>query len=77
MFAAALIVFRESLEASLIIGIMAAATRGISFRGRWMFAGVFAGLLVARVVALTMGGMSDMAEGMGQEEFNARLLYPS
>lgn len=74
MFAAALIVFRESLEASLIIGIMAAATRGISFRGRWMFAGVFAGLLGATVVASTMGVISDMAEGMGQELFNAVVL---
>ena len=74
MFAAALIVFRESLEAALIISIMAAATRGIPSRGRWMLAGVLAGLCGATVVAAGMGAMSDMAEGMGQELFNAAIL---
>lgn len=74
MFAAALIVFRESLEASLIISIMAAATRGIPVRGPWMLAGVFAGLLGATVVASGMGAISEMAEGMGQELFNAVVL---
>lgn len=74
MFAAALIVFRESLEAALIISIMAAATRGIPARGRWMLAGVLAGLCGATVVAAGMGAMSDMAEGMGQELFNAAVL---
>ena len=74
MFAAALIVFRESLEAALIISIMAAATRGIPARGRWMLAGVVAGLCGATIVAAGMGAMSDMAEGMGQELFNAAVL---
>jgi high-affinity iron transporter len=32
MFGAALIVFRESLEAALLIGIIAAATRGLPQR---------------------------------------------
>ena len=36
MFAAAVIVFRESLEAALIISIMLAATRGIDERGKWV-----------------------------------------
>ena len=36
MFAAAIIVFREVLEAALIIGIIAAATRSIPRRGRWL-----------------------------------------
>ncbi|HEY8708623.1 MAG TPA: iron permease, partial [Burkholderiaceae bacterium] len=36
MFTAALIVFRESLEAALFIGIVAAATRGVAGRARWL-----------------------------------------
>ena len=74
MFAAALIVFRESLEAALIISIMAAATRGIAGRGRWIVAGVLAGLLGAALVASSMELISGMASGMGQELFNASVL---
>lgn len=74
MFAAALIVFRESLEAALIISIMAAATRGILGRARWIAAGVAAGLAGAALVASSMEAISDMASGMGQELFNAGIL---
>lgn len=74
MFAAALIVFRESLEASLIISIMAAATRGIPSRGRWIFAGIFAGLAGAALLASSMELISNMASGIDQELFNAGIL---
>lgn len=74
MFAAALIVFRESLEAALIIGVMAAATRGIPRRERWMGAGLVAGLLGAVAVASSMGAISNWADGAGQELFNAGVL---
>jgi high-affinity iron transporter len=74
MFAAALIVFRESLEAALIISIMFAATRGIPSRGRWTLAGVLAGFAGAALVASGMGFISSMASGMGQELFNAAVL---
>lgn len=74
MFAAALIVFRESLEASLIISIMVAATRGIPARARWIVGGMLAGLFGAALVASSMELISDMASGMGQELFNAAIL---
>jgi len=74
MFAAALIVFRESLEASLIISIMTAATRGIPSRGRWLVSGVLAGLVGATLVASSMEAISNWASGMGQELFNAAIL---
>ncbi|NMM08824.1 MAG: iron permease [Polaromonas sp.] len=74
MFAAALIVFRESLEASLIISIMAAATRGIPSRARWIVTGILAGLTGAALVASSMGLISNLASGMGQELFNAGIL---
>ncbi|WP_309678350.1 FTR1 family protein [Polaromonas sp.] len=74
MFAAALIVFRESLEASLIISIMFAATRGIPSRARWVVAGILAGLTGAALVASSMELISSTASGMGQELFNAAIL---
>lgn len=74
MFAAAIIVFRESLEAALIIGVMAAATRGIPRRERWIAGGLVAGLLGAVAVASSMSAMSEWAGGAGQELFNAGVL---
>ena len=71
MFAAALIVFRESLEAALIIGVMAAATLGIPGRLRWIGGGVLAGMVGAVLVASGMEAISNLASGIGQEMFNA------
>jgi high-affinity iron transporter len=74
MFSAAIIVFRESLEAFLIISIMVAATRGISHRGKWIAGGVLIGLLGSAVVASGMERISNVADGMGQELFNVAIL---
>jgi high-affinity iron transporter len=74
MFAAAIIVFRESLEAALIISIMMAATRGIAQRGRWVVGGVLLGLIGAALVASSMGAIANWADGMGQEFFNVGVL---
>lgn len=74
MFGTALVVFREVLEAALIIGIVAAATRGIEGRMRWIVGGVGAGLLGALLVAAGAEAIAGWAEGMGQELFNATIL---
>src|SRR5207253_266517 len=74
MFGTALIVFREVLEAALIIGIVAAATRGIPGRNRWIGAGLAAGLIGSLFVAFGAERISHLAEGMGQELFNATIL---
>lgn len=74
MFAAAIVVFRESLEAALIISIMMAATRGIPMRGRWVGGGVVLGLIGAAVVASSMEMISNLADGVGQELFNVAIL---
>lgn len=74
MFASALIVFREVLEAALIVGIVAAATRGIPRRSRWILGGVALGIVGALAVAGAADAMSRFAEGMGPELFNATIL---
>jgi high-affinity iron transporter len=74
MIATAIIVFREVLEAALIIGIVAAATRAVPGRSRWLAAGVVAGLVGAGAVALGTGRIAEWASGMGQELFNATIL---
>jgi len=74
MFGTALIVFREVLEAALIVGIVAAATRGIAGRGRFIIAGLALGIVGSLVVAGAAEFISKLAEGMGQELFNASIL---
>jgi high-affinity iron transporter len=74
MFGTALIVFRETLEAALIVGIVAAATRGIPGRFRWIASGIGAGILGSLLVAAGAGVLSQLAQGMGQELFNASIL---
>lgn len=50
MFTAALIVFREVFEIAIIISVILAATRQVSYRGFWIGCGIAAG---AAVVSLT------------------------
>ena len=69
-----LLVFREVLEAALIISIVAAATRGVARRGAWIGSGIAAGVLGAVLVAFFAGAIADTMEGMGQEWFNAIVL---
>jgi high-affinity iron transporter len=69
-----LIVFREVFEAGLIVGIVMAVTAGVAGRGRWVAAGVAAGVIGACMVALFTGGLSELFGGTGQEVFNAGIL---
>jgi high-affinity iron transporter len=74
MFGTAVIVFREVLEAALIIGIVAAATRGVAARSRWIVGGLLLGLAGAGAVAALTDVIAEMASGIGQEIFNATVL---
>ena len=74
MFAAALIVFRESLEAALFVGIVAAATRELAGRSRWLSGGVGLGVLGALLLALTAQQVSDWFDGIGQDVVNIAVL---
>ncbi len=74
MLASALIVFREVLEAGLIVGIVLAATEGARGRGRWIAGGVSAGLAGAMLVAMFAQRLSDAFAGAGQDVFNAAIL---
>ncbi len=74
MLATLLIVFRESLEAALFVGIIAAATRGLSGRRGWLGAGVGAGVLGALVLALLAQHISEWFDGLGQDVVNIGVL---
>src|SRR5262245_37379810 len=74
MLATAIIVFREVLEAALLIGIVAAATRSVPGRNVWLAGGIVIGLLGAGIVALFTESIAALASGLGQDIFNASIL---
>jgi high-affinity iron transporter len=75
VLATLIVVFREVLEASLVVGIVMVATRGVPGRGRWILAGCAAGVLGAIVVAAFAGELASLVQGAGQELFNAGVLF--
>jgi high-affinity iron transporter len=74
VLAALVIVFREVLEAGLIIGVVLAASRGVAGRNRAVLAGILAGVVGAIVVAGFAARISEMFDGRGQELFTAGVL---
>jgi len=74
VLATLLLLFREVLEASLVVGIVAAATRGVDARARWISGGIALGVAGAILVALCAGWIADALSGSGQEWFNATVL---
>ena len=51
MFAIWILVFREVLEAAMIVSIVAAATRGVAGRWGWIGSGLALGCIGAGLVA--------------------------
>lgn len=74
MIGALIIVFREMIEAGLIIGIVLAATRGSSGSRMWITGGTLAGIAGACLVAVFMGVIGGALGGFGQEYFNVAVL---
>jgi high-affinity iron transporter len=74
MLGVALLVFREVLEAALIVTIVAAATRGVPGRARFIGGGIGLGVIGAILVALFAGVIEEAVGGSGQELFNACVL---
>jgi len=75
MLATAIIVFREVLEAALVVSIVLAATRGVRRRGLWVGGGVLGGALGATAIAWFADAIAAAASGAGQELFNAAVLF--
>jgi high-affinity iron transporter len=75
MLGTAIIIFREVLEAALIVGLVLAATRGVRGRVQWASIGIGAGILGAMLLAFIADTIGPMADGMGQELMNASILF--
>ncbi|MGH8278103.1 MAG: FTR1 family iron permease [Gammaproteobacteria bacterium] len=74
MLATAVIVFREVLEAALVIVIVLGASRGLARRGWWVLTGTLLGALGAGIVAAFAGGIAQTFAGSGQAILNETIL---
>jgi high-affinity iron transporter len=74
MLGALIIVFREIIEAGLIVGIVLAVTQGVRGSRLVIAAGVAAGVVGACLVAAFAGVLANALAGVGQEIFNASIL---
>ena len=75
MIGTAIVVFREVLEAALIVSIVMAACKGVAGRNFWVSCGLAGGILGAGIVAAFASSIAAAASGMGQELFNAAILF--
>ncbi|HJW41740.1 MAG TPA: FTR1 family protein [Rhizomicrobium sp.] len=74
MLSSLIIVFREVIEAGLIVGIVLAATQGVPRRSFWVSVGIASGVVGACLVAAFAGELASLFQGNGQELFNASVL---
>jgi high-affinity iron transporter len=74
MLGVALLVFREVMEAALIVSVVCAATRGLARRGLFVAGGISLGVAGALLVAWGAAALARLASGAGQEIFNACVL---
>jgi high-affinity iron transporter len=74
MLATLIIVFREVIEAGLVIGIVLAATRSVPHRSLWVGYGILGGIAGACLVAAFASSISAAMQGVGQELFNVAIL---
>lgn len=73
MIAVILIVFREVLEAELIISVILAACKGYKI-SHLVIAGITSGVIFSGLLALFTNSIENALSGTGQEVFNSALL---
>jgi high-affinity iron transporter len=74
MLGALIIVFREVIEAGIVVGIVMAVTQGIPGAKFWIAAGIAAGVGGAVLVACFAEAIANAMQGIGQELFNGSIL---
>ena len=74
MLSIALIVFRETLEAALFIGVVAACTLNMPRRIETLWIGVGLGVAGSLLLAAVAGRLSALMDGMGADVVSASIL---
>ncbi|MDQ7003416.1 MAG: FTR1 family protein [Ghiorsea sp.] len=74
MLSALIIVFREVLEMSIVLGMLFAATKGVAGANKAILTGAGLGLLGAFAFAIFMDEVENAMDGAGEFVFNAIVL---
>lgn len=74
MFKIALVVFRESLEIALLLGIILAVTKQLEKARIYIIAGIMFGTVLAALFAFFTRSISKSFSGMGDEIFNSTII---
>ena len=75
MTSAVIIFLREVLEAMLIVCILLGSCSNLGISRRWVGFAALAGMFGALLYAMAFDRITEAFEGVGQEVFNAVLLY--
>ena len=75
MLGTAIIIFREVLEAALIVGLVLGVTRDVPGRLYWVSAGIGGGVVGSVALAYAADFIAPLAAGMGQEVMQATILF--
>ena len=75
MIALSLIVFREMMEICLIVSLVIFSAKEMKNLSRLILTGVALGIIGSIAIAFSLDNISEFASGMGQEIFNAALLF--
>lgn len=74
MFKIALVVFRECLEISMILGIVCAATKSVKNSVVYIIAGIMAGIISASFLAFFITKLTFSFSGFGEELFDVFII---
>ena len=74
MVSAFVIMFREMLEMSMVLGMLFVVTRPVPSARRWIYIGALIGLAGASFVAAFMHEMENSLQGTGELWFNAVVM---
>lgn len=75
MIKIALVVFRECMEISMILGVILAATKAVDKSRYYILGGVLLGILSAAVLTFTITEIANSFDGLGEEIFNLCIIF--
>ncbi|MBP7189668.1 MAG: FTR1 family protein [Rickettsiaceae bacterium] len=75
MLKVAIVIFREFLEISLLLGVILAATRGLANRLYYVVAGIMIGVVGASFLAFFTRLLNRSFHGIGDEIFDASVIF--
>jgi high-affinity iron transporter len=74
MLQISVILFREMLEITLIVGLLMAATQGVINRNIYISIGIVIGAISSAIIAASINNLSNFADGSGQDLLNISVL---